>query len=293
MSGIFDTSHVSRAFGRVAASYDTHAVLQDEVQKRLQERLDDAPLEPRRVVDIGSGTGRGTAALRKRYPQAQTIALDLALPMLRAAKKHRGWLRPFARVCADVEALPFADASIDLLHSSLCLQWCGNLEAAFDGFRRVMRPQGFLLFSTFGPQTLHELRSAFADVDAKPHVSRFLDMHQIGDALLAAGFRDPVLARDNFTLTYVDVLGLMRELRAIGATNADSDRSRGLTGKGHLQRVVAAYESFRHEGRLPATYEVVYAQAWAPDAGQPRRSGNQDIASFPIDRLRGSRRSRN
>jgi malonyl-CoA O-methyltransferase len=155
-----------------------------------------------------------------------------------------------------------------------------------------MRPKGLVLFSTFGPQTLHELRSAFAEVDARPHVSRFLDIHQIGDALLAAGFRDPVLERESFTLTYADVLDLMRELRAIGATNADADRARGLTGKAHLQRVIAAYEAFRHEGSVPATYEVVYAQAWAPDEGQPRRSGNQDIASFPIDRLRGSRRTR-
>lgn len=292
MSGIFDTAHVRRAFGRAAASYDAHAALQDEVGQRLQERLDDAVLAPARILDVGSGTGRGTAALRKRYPQAQLIALDLALPMLRAASRQRSWLRPFARVCGDAEALPLADAAIDLLHSNLCLQWCGTLDAVFDGFRRVMRPKGILLFSTFGPSTLHELRSAFAEVDAKPHVSRFLDIHQVGDALLAAGFRDPVLERETFTLTYSDLPSLMRELRAIGATNADHQRSRALTGKAHLQRVVDAYEAFRDNGRLPATYEVVYAQAWAPDAGQPRRSGNQDIASFPIDQLRGSRRIR-
>jgi malonyl-CoA O-methyltransferase len=292
MSGIFDSAHVRRAFGRAAGSYDAHAVLQSEVQKRLQERLDDVPLAPQCIVDVGSGTGRGTSALRKRYPQAHTVALDLALPMLRAARRHRGWWHPFARVCADAEALPLADSSVDLLHSSLCLQWCGDLQTVFDGFRRVMRPKGLLLFSTFGPQTLHELRSAFAEIDATPHVSRFLDIHQIGDALLAAGFRDPVLERDSFTLTYPNVLSLMHELRAIGATNADRDRARTLTGKTHLRRVIDAYEANRHEGRLPATYEVVYAQAWAPEAGQPRRSGNQDIASFPIDRLRGSRRAR-
>lgn len=292
MSAIFDSAHIRRAFGRAAATYDAHAALQAEVQARLQERLDELPIAPRRVLDAGSGTGRGTAALRKRYPQAQIIALDLALPMLRAARRHRGWLRPFARVCADAEALPLAEASVDLLHSSLCLQWCDPLDRVFDEFRRVLRPGGLLLFSTFGPQTLVELRAAFAEVDAAPHVSRFLDIHQIGDGLLAAGFRDPVLERDVFTLTYADVLDLMRELRAIGATNADAGRSRGLTGKAHLQRVIAAYEAFRQQGRLPATYEVVYAQAWAPHAGQPRRSAEGAIASFPIDQLRGSRRVR-
>src|SRR5690606_1933940 len=112
---------------------------------------------------------------------------------------------------------------------------------------------------------------AFAEVDAAPHVSRFLDIHQIGDAMMAAGFRDPVLERDVFTLTHADVLGLMRELRAIGATNADPARARGLTGKQRLQRVIEAYEAFREDGLLPATYEVVYALAWAPEPGQPRR----------------------
>lgn len=292
MSGIFDSAQVRRAFGRAAGSYDAHATLQDEVRQRLQERLDDADLVPARILDVGSGTGRGTASLRKRYPQAQTIALDLAMPMLQAASKHRTWLRPFARVCGDAEALPLADASIDLLHSNLCLQWCGTLDAVFDGFRRIMRPKGILLFSTFGPHTLHELRSAFAEVDAKPHVSRFLDIHQIGDAMLAAGFRDPVLERDSFTLSYPDLRSLMRELRAIGATNADHERARTLTGKSRFKRAAEAYESFRENGQLPATYEVVYAQAWAPDAGQPRRSGNQDIATFSIDQLRGSRRIR-
>ncbi|HET9032699.1 MAG TPA: malonyl-ACP O-methyltransferase BioC [Dokdonella sp.] len=293
MSGIFDSAQVRRSFGRAAASYDAHAILQEEVQARLQERLDDSKLAPSRIVDVGSGTGRGTAALRKRFPQAQTIALDLALPMLQAAKKNRGWLRPFARVCGDTEALPFVDASVDLLHSNLCLQWSGNLEAAFASFRRVMRANGLLLFSTFAPQTLNELRAAFAEVGGGAHVSGFLDIQQIGDAVLAAGFRDPVLERDVFTLTYPDVRSLMRELRAIGATNANRDRSRTLTGKAHLQRVIEAYETFRHEGLLPATFEVVYAQAWAPAAGQPIRSGSQDIASFPIDSLRGSRRRRN
>jgi malonyl-CoA O-methyltransferase len=154
----------------------------------------------------------------------------------------------------------------------------------------VLRPGGLLLFTTFGPATLHELRAAFAAADAAPHVGRFVDMHDIGDALLTTGFRDPVLEREDFTLTYSDALTLMRELRAIGATNADVKRPRTLTGKAHLARVVAAYESFRRDGVLPATYEVVYAQAFAPEPGQPRRTAGGEIASFPIERLRGRRR---
>ena len=291
MRGEFDTRQIRRAFGRAATSYETHAVLQGEVESRLQERLDDAPLLPAVVVDAGSGSGRGAAALRKRYPKSTLLALDLALPMLRAARRHQTWRRPFNRICADVQALPLADSSVDLMYSNLCLQWCADLPAVFDQFRRVMKPGALLLFSTFGPDTLREMRDAFAAVDRQPHVSPFADMHVIGDALIAAGFRDPVLERDVFSMTYPDGLSLMRELRAIGATNADPSRQRTLTGKAHLRAVLDAYEALRCDGSLPATYEVVYAQAVAPDAGQPRRQpGGGDIASFPIDRLRGSRR---
>ena len=285
MSAGLDRAHIRRAFGRAAASYAAHSPLQAEVALRLREHLDEiADFAPQRIVDVGCGPGEGCVALRARYPAASVIALDLALPMLREVD------RAFPRIGADAQALPLADASVDLVHSSLCLQWCDDPGLALAEFRRVLRPEGLLLFSTFGPDTLKELRAAFAEVDRTPHVSRFIDMHDIGDGLLASGFRDPVMEREDFVLTYADVRSLMRELRAIGATNADVQRQRTLTGKAHLARVEAAYEPFRLGGVLPATYEVVYAIARAPAPGQPRREGGGDIASFPIERLRGSRR---
>ena len=290
MSAGLDARHVRQAFGRAASTYEAHAVLQTEVGARLLERLEGNELAPARVLDVGSGPGRGTAALRARFPTASVVALDLALPMLRAAASHAGEPPAFARVGGDAQALPFADGSFDVVHSNLCLQWCDDPGLAIAEFARVLKPRGLLLFTTFGPATLHELRTAFAEADATPHVGRFVDMHDIGDALLTTGFHDPVLERDDFTLTYADALTLMRELRAIGATNADAKRQRTLTGKAHLKRVVAAYEAFRSDGVLPATYEVVYAQAFAPEPGQPRRTPGGDIASFPIERLRGSRR---
>jgi malonyl-CoA O-methyltransferase len=290
MSAGLDARHVRHAFARAAATYEAHAVLQAEVGARLLERLDGIALQPSRVLDVGSGPGAGSAMLRARYPEADVIALDLALPMLRAAERHAGRPPVFARICADAQALPLADASIDLLHSNLCLQWCDDPGLAIAEFARVLKPGGLLLFTTFGPATLHELRTAFAAADTAPHVGRFVDMHDIGDALIATGFRDPVLERDDFTLTYPDAVTLMRELRAIGATNADAKRRRTLTGKAHLKRVVAAYEPFRRDGVLPATYEVVYAQAFAPQPGQPRRTPQGEIASFPVERLRGRRR---
>jgi malonyl-CoA O-methyltransferase len=287
MSAGVDARHVRHAFGRAAAMYDAHAVLQAEVGTRLLERLDGLELAPERVLDVGSGPGRGSEALHARFPNTDVIALDLALPMLHAAASRAA---KFARVGGDAQALPFADASFDLLHSNLCLQWCDDPGLAIAEFARVLKPGGLLLFTTFGPATLHELRAAFAAADAKPHVGRFVDMHDIGDALLTTGFRDPVLERDDFLLTYADALTLMRELRAIGATNADAKRQRTLTGKAHLKRVLDAYETFRSDGALPATYEVIYAQAFAPAVGQPRRTPGGEVASFPIERLRGSRR---
>jgi malonyl-CoA O-methyltransferase len=289
MTPPLDARHIRHAFGRAARDYAQHAVLQREVEERLLERLDYFEGTPLRVLDLGCGPGRASGVLRKRWKSTHVIALDLALPMLRQVSP--GWRRPLTRVCADARALPLPDASIDVLFSNLCIQWIDDLPALFDEFRRVLKPGGYATFSTFGPDTLHELRAAWASADRAPHVSNFADIARVGDAMMAAGFRDPVLDTDYFTLTYADAAGLMRELKNIGATNADSRRSRGLTGKAHYRRALDAYESFRSDGVLPATYEVISAHAWGPDPGQPRRArGGGEIASFPIDKLRGSRR---
>jgi malonyl-CoA O-methyltransferase len=287
-----DPKQVRRHFGRAATSYEQHDALQREVQTALLERLDFYLEAPQRVVDIGAGTGRGTALLKQRYPKAEVIALDLALPMLRAAKQHNSWLKPFMRVCAEATRLPLADHSVDILQSNLCFQWINDLSALFAECVRLLKPGGMLVFSSLGPDTLQELRAAWAQVDSQSHVSRFLDMHDVGDAVLAAGLRDPVLDVQRYSMTYSEPRKLLQELQGLGATNADHARGRGLTGKSRYQRMLAAYETMRVDGRIPAMWEVVTAHAWGPPPGQARRAGGVEIASFSVDSLRGSRRQR-
>ena len=215
----------------------------------------------------------------------------MALPMLRESRRHGGWWkqamgRDFTRVCADARALPFTDACVDVLFSNLCLQWVDDLPAVFAGFRRVLKPNGLLLLSTFGPQTLVELREAFAAADDSPHVSPFASIAQFGDALVQAGFRDPVLDRDVFVHRHQDLPGLMRELRTIGATNALQRRRHSLTGRQRFAAAARAYDAMRgDDGLLPASWEAIYAQAWAPAPGAPIREGGMEVASVPVSAI--------
>jgi len=292
---IFDIRQVRRAFSRSAASYESAAALQREVEARLLESLDyydsRAPdrATPNVVLDVGCGPAHAAVAMQQRWPRAQVIALDLALPMLRTHAEPGGWRplrRRVERVCADAAALPLAQGSVDVVFSNLCLQWIDDLPAVFAGFRRVLRPGGLLLCSTFGRETLVELRDAFADADATPHVSPFVSMAQFGDALVHAGFRDPVLDRDVFAPGYPDLPALMRELRALGATNALRQRRHTLTGKARFANAAAAYEQERRgDGQLPATWEVVYAHAWAPEHGAPIREHGFDVTAVPLSSI--------
>jgi malonyl-CoA O-methyltransferase len=262
-----DRPRLRASFDRASGSYEAAATLQARVADELLERLGAFRFEPRVVLDSGSGTGRVTRALKRRYPKALVMALDIAPGMLREAQRHQGLLRRFARVCADAQRLPLAAASVDLVFSSLMLQWCEPLSQALAEVRRVLKPTGFFAFSTLGPDTLHELRAAWAAVDGASHVNRFLDVHDVGDALAHAGLAEPVLDVDRLALSYPDTLGLMRDLKAIGAHNVTAGRPRTLSGRGRLARMSAAYEAFRRDGQLPATYEVIYGACWGAAGG--------------------------
>ena len=270
-----DHRQVRRAFARAASSYEKHDALQREAEARLLDSLDYYDSHPERVLDIGCGTGRGTALLKKRWPKAQVVALDLSPAMLREARRHAGWWRPFARVCADGQQLPFPDGSFDVLYSNLCMQWCETPRLLFAECARILRPGGFLVASSLGPDTLAELRAAWEEADPQhPHVGRFLDLHDIGDAALAAGLKDPVLDADHLRLDYADVRGLFADLKGLGATNADRERTPGLTGKVRFRAMLDAYEAHRRDGRLPATWEVITLHAWgAPEGFLPLYGG--------------------
>ncbi len=281
-SGV-DKRQARRAFSRAAERYDEVAVLQREIGQRMIERLQVCRLQPERILDVGCGTGMATRELMNRYPRAQMLALDFALPMLLQTRRRGSWWRKPRCIGGDLEQLPLADCSIDLIYSNAAIQWSNDLDHTFSEFRRVMRPGGLLMFTTFGPDTLKELRQAWAMVDGSAHVSGFLDMHDVGDALMRAGFSDPVMDVDRMCLTYQSVDGLMRDLKVLGAHNVSQGRRRGLTGKGRLQRMRQAYEQFRRDGVLPASYEVVYGHAWVTEARWSATvSGRQQVS---LDRL--------
>ncbi len=281
-----DRAGVRAAFDRASATYEPAAVLQSQVAGELLSRLEPFDFEPAAILDLGAGTGRFAARLKSRYRRSAVIALDLAPGMLREAARHQRFLRRFERVCADAARLPLQSASVDIVFSSLMLQWCDPLDDALAEVRRVLKPQGLFLFSTFGPDTLKELRAAWAEADTYNHVNRFLDMHDVGDALVRAGLVEPVLDVDRLQVAYADALTLMRDLKSIGARNTTAGRPRSLAGRARLQRVLDAYESFRKDGKLPATYEIVYGAAWGTGGrpASPARAGEVKILPSQIGR---------
>ena len=254
-------------FDQAARHYDEAAVIQAKVRNELLERLDVVRMEPQVVVDLGAGTGHAAIALKRRYPQKPGPRRG---PRARHAARG-GPARRRSCVASTAwppmrQALPFATASIDMIFSSLMLQWCNDPDARLRECRRVLRPGGVLTFTSLGPDTLKELRALWHAADpSHAHVNAFhRHARSRGRAdpgrLCRTGARRRALHAD----LRVRPCDLMRDLKTIGAHNANAGRPPGLTGKATLARMMAAYESFRRDGRLPATYEVVYGQAWCP-----------------------------
>lgn len=284
-----DKRLVRESFDRAAQSYDEVAILQQEVGLRLLERLDLIKLQPQRIIDVGAGTGTQSRLLAERYKGSEIISFDLAPAMLRKARQQRSlksrWFGKQRFLCGDAEHLPLSDNSVDMIFSNFAIQWCTDLDQAFREFQRILKPEGLLLFTTFGPDTLKELRQAWKSVDDNIHVNSFIDMHDIGDALMRAKLGDPVMDTENITLTYKNGMGVMRDLKAMGAHNVTAGRNHGLTGKQKLQQMLAGYEPFRNEaGLLPATYETVYGHAWGTDL-KPNQQREDGSVAVPISEI--------
>jgi len=268
-AGFVDRRQVARRFARVASRYGEGDFLVREIDRRMQERLDYVTLQPKRIVDLGCGRGGSFPGLTTRYPAAELVGIDLVPAMLAGADTSAaGWRRWLGlgrqsgplRLAADAACVPLPSACASLLWSNLLLHWLDDPLSALAEAHRLLEADGLLMFSTFGPDTLRELRTAFGD--GRAHTQRFIDMHDLGDMLVGCGFADPVMDMEVITLTYSDLDALFADLRAAGATCAMKSRSRGLAGRHAWTAARMAYESMRQAGKLPATFEVVYGHAW-------------------------------
>ena len=289
-----DKRQMRGAFNRAATHYDQVARLQREVAAQLLERLDIIRVEPRVILDIGCGTGYLSAAVARRYRGARVLGVDIAEAMAQRANATTKGLAPRAQtalglrgprhfVCADAEALPLMPASVDMAVSNLTLQWC-DARRVFAEVLRVLKPGGLFMFATLGPDTLKELRGAWQAVDGDVHVHQFVDMHDIGDWMLADGFTDPVLDIERLRLGYADVTALLRELKQLGAHNVATSRRRALTGRERFERFRAAYPNDGPDGAISATYEVVFGHGWAPAA--VRLAQSSGLAAVPLSEVK-------
>ncbi|WP_372522698.1 malonyl-ACP O-methyltransferase BioC [Sulfuricaulis sp.] len=286
-----DKRRMRESFEHATDTYDAVAVLQREIADRLLARLEVVRLKPQVILDIGCGTGYDARKLMKRYPRARVLGLDIVEAMANRARRNSGlWRRLTGRgdfACGDAERLPLAPASVDMIVSNLALQWC-DPRTVFAEARRVLRPGGLLMFTTFGPDTLRELRDAWRAADDAPHVHAFIDMHDIGDMLIHAGFADPVMDMEPFTLIYASVMEVMRDIKQLGAHNVALNRTRGLTGKERFARFRTAYESRAQNGKIPATYEAVYGHAWVSETEAAH--SRDGFAVVPVGRIGRSSR---
>ena len=288
-SGFVDRQQVGRRFSRAAATYGEGDFFVREVDRRMQERLDYVNLQPKRILDLGCSRGGSFSGLAARYPAADLIGLDISPAMPAAGRTPRAnWQRWLGigrngdplRLAADAANLPLASRSAAMVWSNLLLHWLDDPIPALAEAYRVLEVGGLLMFSTLGPDTLRELRAAFADGYA--HTQRFADMHDLGDMLVGCGFADPVMDMEVITLTYDDLDAMLVDLRAAGSACAMKARRHGLTGRNAWETARAAYEGMRREGRLPATFEVIYGHAWK--AAPKQTPDGRAIVRFDLPR---------
>jgi malonyl-CoA O-methyltransferase len=282
-----DQHRICQAFQQAAKKFDATDFFHREVGFRLLERLDLIDLDPRQIADIGAGTLRDAAGLTAKFPDSRVAALDFAAEMLAVGlatddRRHR-----VTAICADAGRLPLSSERFDLAYSSLMLHWCPDLAAVLGEIRRILHFPGLFCFATFGPDTLRELREAWSQIDPFSHISPFMDMHDLGDALVAAGFVEPVVDRELITVTYESLAGLIRDLKGAGSINSTLGRNRGLTGRNRWQALSRQFESKRDsDGRTPVTLEVIYGQAWTGPTKHRATVDRDGRLEIPIEIIR-------
>jgi malonyl-CoA O-methyltransferase len=273
---------VRRRFDRAARSFDDadfiHAVTRDGLFARLTPVVIDAKV----VVDLGCATGSATRALAERFRGAKIMAVDLSLPMLERCRAKRGWFSKTSTLQADASALPFADQSVDVVFANLLLPWANDPGEVAREVSRVLRENGLFVFATLGPDSLLEIRNAWAAVDDRSHVNHFLDMHDVGDLMLRAGLRDPVLDVDRLSVSYDDADALFRDLTAVGARNSLQNRNPSLLGKRRFEAMRDRLENAAEGGGISLDLELVYGHCWGGRPPPEKGDVRIDAAAIPV-----------
>lgn len=276
-------TEICKAFNDHALQYEQAAIIQHEIGERLFERLGYLKIKPRYILDLGCGPGTFSQRLKKYYPQAEIVGFDLAHIMLKQARSKQGWRHKWSLVNGDMTSMPFTAGLFDLVFANQVIHWSHSLTDVMSELNRVMSPQGCLMFSTLGPDTFIELKQAWAAVDKHTHVNDFVDMHDLGDCLLAEHFVDPVVDMELLTAHYSTLSLLLQALKSQGVRNIHSARNRGLTGKRSWYAFEQAFGAFcTEQGKFPLTYEVVYGHAWK---GEQRRMGKGTETIIPVEQL--------
>ena len=278
---------IRNAFDKHASHYDQYAKIQHEIGQRLFERLDYLKIAPRRILDLGCGTGLFSRLLKKKYPKAVIVGCDLAFGMLKQAKKKQSFLSSWPLIHADMMRMPFATSSFDLVFANQTIHWGSSLSHVFEEINRVMSVNACLMFTTLGPDTFKEFNQAWSVADPYDHAMPFIDLHDVGDILIKANFLDPVVDQELLTCQFTNLPDLMLSLKNQGVRNINPARNSGLTGKTAYQYFITAYDLQKSStGKYPLTYEVVYGHAWK---GQVRQKNVNGEVFIPISTFGRSR----
>jgi malonyl-CoA O-methyltransferase len=284
----FNKHDVAHSFSKAAKNYDRHSFIQKEIGGRLLDKLMLVKTAPHCILDVGAGTGFLTRQLQQKYPNSKVIGLDLAHGMTEFAKSKQPWKlwknQP-VYMSGDAECLPLRSHSVDLIFSNCTLQWCTDIKQVLAEFKRVLKPNGILFFSTLGPQTLHELRQSWQKADNHIHVNDFTDMHDLGDLLIQSDFANPVMDMEMITVNYRDVKQLLNDLKGTGAHNVNLQRPKGCTPKSAFTKMIQSYETFKNpDETYPATFEIIYGHGWQ-NASLLYRQDKEGVVRIPGDKI--------